>query len=155
MRTLISHVRPFFEGTESSGGPSCTRPPVYPVPSGELCRRECTSILPADQGAPAASQPTTQLATQPSSRPASMCPPVGWTRKVSESVRFRTKINTIWVSDHFRISGGDAAEPTFCPRVRIFDALFGEGYAFLTPTGVAVTDFRAEGSRFRRAIMSP
>ena len=155
MRTVISHVRPFFEGTESSGGPSCTRPPVYPVPSGELCRRECTSILPADQGAPAASQPTTQLATQPSSRPASMCPPVGWAGKVSESVRFRTKINTIWVSDHFRISGGDAAEPTFCPRVGIFGTLVGEGYAFLTPTGVAVTDFRPEGSRFRRAIMSP
>ena len=84
-----------------------------------------------------------------------MCPPVGWAGKVSESVRFRIKINTIWVSDHFGISGVDAAERIFFARVSIFDTLFGEGYAFLTPTGVAVTDFRAEGSRFRRAIMSP
>ena len=93
--------------------------------------------------------------SQPASQPASMCPPVGWAGKVSESVRFRTKINTIWVSDHFRISGGDAAERIFCPRVRIFDTLFGEWVRVFDAHGVAVTDFRAEGSRFRRAIMSP
>ena len=51
-----------------------------------------------------ASQPTSQPATQPASRPASMSPPVGWAGKVTQSVRFRTKINTILADHHFRIS---------------------------------------------------
>ena len=33
-----------------------------------------------------------------------MCSPIGWAGKVSESVRFRTKINTILADDHFGIS---------------------------------------------------
>ena len=33
-----------------------------------------------------------------------MCLPVGWAGKVSESIRFRTKINTILADDHFGIS---------------------------------------------------
>ena len=37
--------------------------------------------------------------------------PVGWAGKVSESVRFGTKIDTIWVSDHFEISGIEHGPP--------------------------------------------
>ena len=38
---------------------------------------------------------------QPASQPASVCSLEGWVRNVSESERFRDKINTILVDDHF------------------------------------------------------
>ena len=49
--------------------------------------------------------------TQPSSPPARLCPPVGWARKLSESIRFGTKIETILVTDHFEISGIEHGPP--------------------------------------------
>ena len=45
--------------------------------------------------------PASQLANQPASRPAIMCSSVGWATNVSESLRFRIKINTILAEDHF------------------------------------------------------
>ena len=53
---------------------------------------------------PEPKQPASQPANQPASRPASMCSPVGWAGNVSESVRFRIKINTTLAEDHFGIS---------------------------------------------------
>ena len=47
-----------------------------------------------------------QATGQPASQPASLCVPVGWAGNVSESIRFRTKSNTILVDDHFGISAG-------------------------------------------------
>ena len=55
---------------------------------------------------------------------------------MSESVRFRTKINTILADDHFGISA-----PLACDR------LFDEGYVFLT-------HFLAKGTLFSRILVS-
>ena len=65
-----------------------------------------------------------------------MCPPLGLARNVSESERFRTKINTILADDHFGISA-----PLECDR------LIEEGYVFLT-------HFLAKGTRFGRILVS-
>ena len=48
--------------------------------------------------------PANQPANQPASRPSRMCSPVGWAGNVSESVRFRIKINTILAGNYFGIS---------------------------------------------------
>ena len=95
-----------------------------------------------------------------------MCSPVGWAGKVSESVRFRIKINTILAEDHFGISPEsslhfltkgshfDASTCYFCLRGRIFDALFDAGVALLLPQTVwgehLGRSFFAKGMHFRR-----
>ena len=51
-----------------------------------------------------------------------MCSPVGWAGNVSESVRFRIKINTILAEDHFGIS--PESSPHFLTKGVAFLTLF-------------------------------
>ena len=82
-----------------------------------------------------------QATGQPASQPACLCVPVGWAGNVSESIRFRTKSNTllaaylvrICVSEHEHARPSNmimpVAEsrglipPSFCLSVRVFDVL--------------------------------